>query len=63
MKARYLCADYIFHLAAFFANQNSVDYPEKDLLVSQLDKAGVRLDDGLGDSTGRLVELAPLANI
>lgn len=26
----------IFHLAAFFANQNSVDYPEKDLLVSQL---------------------------
>lgn len=28
--------DYIFHLAAFFANQNSVDYPEKDLLISQL---------------------------
>jgi len=27
---------YIFHLAAFFANQNSVDYPEQDLLVSQL---------------------------
>ena len=27
---------YIFHLAAFFANQNSVDYPERDLLVSQL---------------------------
>lgn len=27
---------YIFHLAAFFANQNSVDYPEKDLQVSQL---------------------------
>ncbi len=27
---------YIFHMAAFFANQNSVDYPEKDLLVSQL---------------------------
>lgn len=26
----------IFHLAAFFANQNSVDYPEKDLLVSTL---------------------------
>jgi len=24
----------IFHLAAFFANQNSVDYPEKDLLVN-----------------------------
>lgn len=27
---------YVFHLAAFFANQNSVDYPETDLLVSQL---------------------------
>lgn len=26
----------VFHLAAFFANQNSVDYPERDLLVSQL---------------------------
>ena len=26
----------VYHLAAFFANQNSVDYPEKDLLVSQL---------------------------
>lgn len=26
----------VFHLAAFFANQNSVDYPEKDLLVSSL---------------------------
>ena len=26
----------MFHLAAFFANQNSVDFPEKDLLVSQL---------------------------
>jgi nucleoside-diphosphate-sugar epimerase len=25
---------YVFHLAAFFANQNSVDYPEKDILVS-----------------------------
>jgi nucleoside-diphosphate-sugar epimerase len=25
---------YIFHLAAFFANQNSVDYPEKDLHVN-----------------------------
>ena len=23
----------VFHLAAFFANQNSVDYPEKDFLV------------------------------
>ena len=26
--------DLIFHLAAFFANQNSVDYPERDLLVN-----------------------------
>lgn len=26
----------IYHLAAFFANQNSVDYPETDLLVSTL---------------------------
>jgi UDP-glucose 4-epimerase len=25
---------YVFHLAAFFANQNSVDYPEKDLRVN-----------------------------
>ncbi len=28
--------EYVFHLAAFFANQNSVDYPEKDLLVNGL---------------------------
>lgn len=27
---------HVFHLAAFFANQNSVDFPERDLLVSQL---------------------------
>jgi UDP-glucose 4-epimerase len=27
---------FVFHLAAFFANQNSVDYPETDLLVSGL---------------------------
>lgn len=26
--------DYVFHLAAFFANQNSLDYPEKDLRVN-----------------------------
>lgn len=26
--------DMVFHLAAFFANQNSVDYPERDLLVN-----------------------------
>ena len=24
----------VFHLAAFFANQNSVDYPERDLSVN-----------------------------
>ena len=28
--------NYIFHLAAFFVNQNSEDYPEKDLMVGQL---------------------------
>lgn len=28
--------DIIFHLAAFFANQNSVDHPETDLLVNGL---------------------------
>lgn len=28
--------DYVFHLAAHFANQNSVDNPEKDLLVNGL---------------------------
>ncbi len=28
--------DYVFHLAAFFAHQYSVDFPERDLLVSQL---------------------------
>jgi UDP-glucose 4-epimerase len=28
--------DYVFHLAAHFANQNSVDHPEADLLVNGL---------------------------
>lgn len=28
--------EYIFHLAAFFANQNSVDHPEEDLSVNGL---------------------------
>ena len=28
--------DFIFHLAAFFANQNSVDYPEHDIHVNGL---------------------------
>ena len=27
---------YVYHLAAFFANQNSVDYPEKDINVNGL---------------------------
>ena len=26
----------VFHLAAFFANQNSVDYPQRDLMVNGL---------------------------
>ena len=40
----------VFHLAAFFANQNSVDYPETDLLVS-----------GLG--TIKVLEYAVLAGV
>lgn len=28
--------EHVFHLAAFFANQNSVDYPERDLMVNGL---------------------------
>jgi len=28
--------DYVFHLAAFFANQNSIDNPERDLAVNGL---------------------------
>jgi len=28
--------EYVFHLAALFANQNSVDHPERDLLVNGL---------------------------
>ncbi|MFW6130130.1 MAG: NAD-dependent epimerase/dehydratase family protein [Atribacterota bacterium] len=28
--------DYVFHLAAFFANQNSIDYPEDDLKTNGL---------------------------
>ena len=39
------------------------DTPMTNLLVSQLDKAGIRLDDGLGDSTGRLTELARLSGV
>jgi UDP-glucose 4-epimerase len=40
----------VFHLAAFFANQNSVDHPERDLLVN-----------GLG--TLRLLEYSLLAGV
>lgn len=42
--------EYVFHLAAFFANQNSIDYPERDLLVN-----------GLG--TLKLLEYSHLAGI
>ncbi|MBU2063294.1 MAG: NAD-dependent epimerase/dehydratase family protein, partial [Candidatus Omnitrophica bacterium] len=42
--------DCVFHLAAFFANQNSVDYPERDLHVN-----------GLG--TLKLLEYSALAGI
>lgn len=40
----------VFHLAAFFANQNSVDHPERDLMVN-----------GLG--TLRLLEYSVLSNV
>ena len=40
----------IFHLAAFFANQNSVDYPERDLEVN-------------GFGTLRLLQFSQLAGI
>ena len=43
--------------------QYPADTPMTNLLVSQLDKAGIRLDEGLGDSTGRLPELTPLAEV
>ena len=42
--------DYVFHLAAHFANQNSVDNPETDLLVN-----------GMG--TLKVLEYAHLANV
>jgi UDP-glucose 4-epimerase len=42
--------NYVFHLAAHFANQNSVDQPETDLLIN-----------GLG--TLRMLEYANLANV
>jgi nucleoside-diphosphate-sugar epimerase len=42
--------DVVFHLAAFFANQNSVDYPERDLMVN-----------GMG--TLKVLEYARLSNV
>ena len=42
--------DLVFHLAAFFANQNSIDYPERDLETN-----------GLG--TLRLLEYARLTGV
>ncbi len=42
--------DIVFHLAAFFANQNSVDHPESDLMVN-----------GMG--TLRLMEYSVLAGV
>ena len=42
--------EYIFHLAAFFANQNSVDYPETDLDVN-------------GFGTLRLLEYSLFTNV
>ena len=39
------------------------DTPMTNLLVSMLDKSGVTPHDGLGDSTGRLTELTPLADV
>ena len=39
------------------------DTPMTNVLVSMLEKAGVAPEDGLGDSTGRLTELARLAEV
>ena len=39
------------------------DTPMTNLLVSQLEKAGIRLDDGLGDSSGALPELTRLSGV
>lgn len=44
------CPQVVFHLAAFFANQNSVDHPERDLMVN-----------GMG--TLRLLEQSVLAGV
>lgn len=42
--------NYVFHLAAFFANQNSVDYPEIDLSVN-------------GNGTLKLLQYSHMCNI
>lgn len=42
--------DIVFHLAAFFANQNSVDYPERDLEVN-------------GFGTLRMLQFATMADV
>ncbi len=42
--------DVVYHLAAFFANQNSVDYPERDLMTN-------------GFGTLRILEYANLSNV
>ncbi len=35
-QAFYMHPDYVFHLAAHFANQNSIEHPETDLMVNGL---------------------------
>ena len=49
-RAFSLKPDYVFHLAAHFANQNSVDNPETDLLVN-------------GQGTLKVLEYATLKNV
>jgi UDP-glucose 4-epimerase len=49
-RAFFESPDYVFHLAAFFANQNSIDYPEKDLNTN-------------GFGTLRLLQYSKLAKI
>jgi UDP-glucose 4-epimerase len=46
--------DYVFHLAAHFANQNSVDHPETDLLVNGQGTIKV-LDRSVKHEVGRVV--------
>lgn len=46
--------DYVFHLAAHFANQNSVDHPETDLLVNGQGTIKV-LEHSVKSKAGRVV--------